>query len=145
MIFWLLKYWNSSLANFSIISIYWNSSQANFSIISIYWNSSQDNLGFSEIGNALRNLLISARTHILVQINLYTIHYTLNEYALHLTAERVANRYCNNMSMTLFQAYSPLLRYITVNSVHRWQAQSFSYYCKIYSQHASCNAYSFSI
>ena len=69
VIFWIPKYRNSSQVNFGIIPKYRNSIKANF--------------GFSEIGNALRNHLISAPTNI--QILMYsTIHYTstLNEYAL---------------------------------------------------------------
>ena len=38
------------------------------------------------------------------------------------SAQRVAKRFRNNMLMTLFQAFPPSLRYITVNEVHRWQA-----------------------
>ena len=102
-------------SQFRIISIYWNSSQANFSIISIYWNSSQANFDFSEIGNALRNLFLSAPMHILVQINLCTV--TLNEYALHLTAYSVLRIDFAIICQWLFSN-------ITVNAVHRWQAQS---------------------
>ena len=136
VIFWIPKYWNSSQANFSIISKYRNSSKANFDIIPKYWNSSQANFVFSEIGNALSNHLLSAPTHIRYKyLYMYsTIHYTLNEHCMNTlnciashSAQRVANRFRNNMSMTLFQAFPRSLRYITVNAVHRWQAQSLTY------------------
>ena len=119
VIFWTPKYWNSSQANFSIISKYRNSSKANFDIIPKYRNSSQANFdiipkyrnsskanfGFSEIGNALSNHLLSAHTHIHVQ---YSTLYTKRVCIASHSAQRVANRFRNNMSMTLYQAFSPI-------------------------------------
>ena len=77
---------------------YRNSSKS-ISVLIQNRNSIKANFRFSEIGNALRNqLLESAPTHL--QINLctvqYTLHYTSVCIAAH-SAQRVANRFCNNM------------------------------------------------
>ena len=122
----ILKYRNSSQANFDIIPKYRNSSKANFSIIPKYRNSSQANFGFSEIGNAVSNHLLSAPTHI--QILMYVQYNTLNEYALHLTAHSVLRIDFAIICQWLFsRLFPPSLRYITANAVHRWQAQSLTY------------------
>ena len=115
------KYRNSSQTNFGIIPKYRNSSQANFGIISNYRNSIKANFGLSEIDNACNQRLASAPTHI--QINLCTVQYNkVYSYTIRVciaahSAQRVANRFCNNMSMTAFQAFLQSLRY------SQWGAQ----------------------
>ena len=54
--------------------------------------------------------------------------YTLNDYALHLTAYSVLRIDFAIICQWLFsRLFPPSLRYITVNAVHRWQAQSLTY------------------
>ena len=79
---------------------------------------------------------LAKRSHAHTRTNKLMYSYTKRVCIASHSAQRVANRFRNNMSMTLFQAFPPSLRYITVNAVHRWQAQSLAYYCEIYSQHA---------
>ena len=69
------------------------------------------NFDLSEIGN---QRLASAPTHI--QINLCTVHWYNTLYTIRVciaahSAQRVANRFRNNMSMTVFQAIPQSLRY----------------------------------
>ena len=88
---------------------------------------------------------LTKRSHAHTRTNKLMYSYNKRVCIASHSVQCVANRFRNNMSMSLFQAFPPSLRYITVNAVHRWQAQSLTYYCEIYSQHASCNAYSFSV
>ena len=145
-------------ANFSIIPKYRNSSKANFSIIPKYLNSIKANFGFSEIGNALRNHLLSATTHIQIKLTYvqyieYNTLYTKRICIASHGAQRVANRFCNNMSMTLFQAFPPSLRISDTLQSMRCTGGKHSHWHIIAESTSirntlcavSCNAYSFSV